>query len=149
MALKYILYGSIICGLTMVGYFGFLYFGKTLKSSDAIVVEATFMQYACGDEVDDMQVQKVNNNKYTFLIGRDIDPQVIKESKDSEFKDYFYQHQSDQFGMTFRLRGRLNKFSLFGCSNSSRLFWVEEIEMLDGSNKMTSKDILESLKTNP
>lgn len=106
-----------------------------------IVVEATFMQYLCGPEVDAMRVDSVNLAKYKYLIGEDIDPQVFPSAEVSELKGYFYDNHSDQYGLTYRLKGRLSKFNAFGCGNSTAKFWVEEIEMLDGSKKMTNKEI--------
>ena len=57
---------------------------RNQASKDLLTIEATFMQYACGDDNDDMQVQQVNSKKYNFLTGHDIDPD--SDSHQFDFK---------------------------------------------------------------
>ena len=72
--LKYFGRGLLLLTLIAISYFGFRYWTRNMKSDDLIAVEAHFMQYACGDENDDIQITKVDNEKYKFLIGKDVDP---------------------------------------------------------------------------
>lgn len=120
------------------GYFIVSFLIKNSKADDVLVIEATYMQYACGDENDDMNVEKVDKGKYGFLVGRDIDPQVHLMADTYELKDYFYHNKTKMYGFTFRLKGRLSKYDYFGCDELTPKFWVEEIERLDGSNKITA-----------
>ncbi len=140
------LFGKIILILCIViaAYYSFIYLTRNVKSEEVIVVEATFMQYMCGDENDDMKIQAVNPDTYKWLIGKDVDPQVFPLSKESELKGYFYEKRSESYGLTYRLTGRLSKYKAFGCDNNTPKFWVDEIDMIDGSKKMTSKDIAAS-----
>lgn len=78
-------------------YFGFYYWKKNQKDNDLITIEVTYMQYACGDWNDDMKVEKVNNKKYSFLIGRDIDPYI--HASEYDLKDYFYDNKTNKFYM--------------------------------------------------
>ena len=57
-----------------------------------------------------------------------------------ELKDYFYENRTSYFGLKFRLKGRLSKYYYFGCDDTTPKFWVEEIEMVDGTNKMTKEN---------
>ena len=123
-----------------VGYFGFFYFTRNLKSDEVIIIDAYFMQYACGDENDDMQVKNVDSKEYEFLIGRDIDPQITTFSSGYELKDYFWKNRTAEFGLLFRVKGRLSKYRDFGSDSSTPKFWVEEIEKMDGTNKKTRAD---------
>jgi len=132
--------GLLTISILTVGYFGFFYLTRNLKSDDEITIEAYFMQYACGDENDDMQVKKVNSKQYEFLVGRDIDPQITTLSLGYELKDYFYKNRTAEFGLMFRLKGRLSKYRDFGCDSSTPKFWVEAIEKMDGTNKKTRDD---------
>jgi len=113
---------------------------KKHEVDDLITIEATFMQYACGDENDDMQISKVDNKKYKSLIGKDIDPQVTSVPDTYELKNYFYKNRTSDFGLEFRLKGRLSKYCYFSCDDTTPEFRVEEIEMMDGTNKMTKED---------
>jgi hypothetical protein len=138
--LKYFGLGLLLLTVIGVGYFGFRYLTRNMKSDDLITIEATFMQYACGDENDDMQINKVDNKKYKSLIGKDVDPQVTLVPDTYELKDYFYKNRTGDFGLEFRLKGRLSKYCYFGCDDVTPKFWVEEIEMMDGANRMTKED---------
>lgn len=138
--LKYVGLGLLLLIVIGAGYFGFRYWTRNLKSDDLITVEATFMQYACGDENDDIQITKVDDGKYKYLVGKDVDPQVTLIPDTYELKEYFYKNRTGEFGLDFRLTGRLSKYCYFGCDYSTPKFWVEEIEMMDGTNRMTKKD---------
>jgi hypothetical protein len=138
--LKYFGLGLLLLTTIGIGYFGFRYWTRNMKSDDLITIEATFMQYACGDENDDIQINKVDNKEYKFLIGKDVDPQVTIVPDTYELKEYFYKNRTGDFGLEFRFKGRLSKYYYFGCDDSTPKFFVEEIEMMDGTNKMTKKD---------
>lgn len=138
--LKYFGLGLLLLTVISLGYFGFRYWTRNMKSDDLITIEATYMQYACGDENDDIQINKVDNKKYKFLIGKDVDPQVTLVPDTYELKDYFYKNRTSDFGLEFRFKGRLSKYCYFGCDDTTPKFWVEEIEMMDGTNKMTKND---------
>jgi hypothetical protein len=138
--LKWMKLGLLTITVLTVGYFGFFYLTRNLKSDDVIIIEAYFMQYACGDENDDMQVHKVNSKDYEFLLERDIDPEVTTLSLGYELKDYFYKNRTEEFGLMYRLKGRLSKYGDFGCDSSTPKFWVEEIEKMDGTNRKTKDE---------
>ena|SRR5687768_4788726 len=138
--LKWIKVGLLTITTLTVGYFGFFYLTRNLKSDEVIIIDAYFMQYACGDENDDMQVKNVDTKEYEFLIGRDIDPQITTFSSGYELKDYFWKNRTAEFGLLFRVKGRLSKYRDFGCDSSTPKFWVEEIEKMDGTNKKTRDD---------
>lgn len=108
------------------------------KTEEVITVEAIFMQYACGDENDDMQVQKVDLAKYQFLVGKNVDPQVGLIPDTYELKDYMYANRSDS-GFVFKVKGRLAK-THSGCDVETLKFWAEEIETIEGKNKMRKGD---------
>jgi hypothetical protein len=145
--LKWTKLGLLTITILTMGYFGFFYLTRNLKSDEVITIDAYFMQYACGDDNDDMQVKKVNSKDYEFLIGRDIDPQITTLSLGYELKDYFWANRTPEFGLLFRLKGRLSKYHDFGCDSSMPKFWVEEIEKMDGTNKKTRDDF--SLRLTP
>lgn len=132
-AIKVIGYFFLAILLFIAGYFGFYYWKKNQKNDELIIIEATFMQYACGDWNDDMQVQKVNQIKYKFLLGKDIDPHV--DASQYNLKDYFYDNRTEKHGMKYRLKGYLSKYPDFGCDDTAPKFWVEEIEKLDKKNR--------------
>lgn len=117
--------------------YGIYRFIRNQRSNDLITIEATYMQYACGDWNDDMQVEKVSAKKYKFLIGRDIDPDEVGHRFD--FKDYFYKNRTDKYGMQYRLKGYLSKYPDFGCEGEAPKFWVVEIERIDRKNKIAKE----------
>jgi hypothetical protein len=138
--LKYFARGLLLLTMIVISYFGFSYLTRNIKAEDLITVEAYFMQYACVDENDDIQIARVDNEHYKFLIGKDVDPQVTFISDTYELKEYFYENRTAEFGLEFRFKGRLGKYYNFGCDDTTPKFWVEEIERMDGTNKMTSID---------
>lgn len=138
--LKYFGLGLLWLTILGVGYGGFRFWTRNMKSDDLISIEATYMQYACGDENDDIQIKKVDNEAYKFLIGKDVDPQVTVLPITYDLKDYFYENRSGEFDLTFKFKGRLSKFYNFGCDYTTPKFWVEEIEMMDGSKRMKKED---------
>src|SRR5688500_16962107 len=97
--LKYSGLGRLLLTVSGVGYFGFRYWTRNMQSDERITIEETFMQYACGDENDDMQISKVDNKKYKFLIGKDVDPQITLVPDTYELKDYFYKNRASDFGL--------------------------------------------------
>jgi hypothetical protein len=84
----------------------------------------TFCGMAGGDENDDKQVKKVSSKEYEFLVGGDIDPQVATLSLGYELKDYFWKNRTAEFGLLFRLKGRLNITTLVATVRHQN--WVEE-----------------------
>lgn len=122
--------------------FGFLFpfiflFGCSNQSNEEklnslpITIEAEYMQYACGDWVDDMQVLNVNDTAYNFLLEKDIDPLFL--NGEGDISESFYENRTEDFGMSFRLQGFISKCALNGCDGTSPKFWITEIEKLDGS----------------
>ncbi|MCS4302010.1 hypothetical protein [Chryseobacterium sp. BIGb0232] len=132
-------YCLIIIVLLGVGYWGFNSWKHKTSLGKLIIIEATFMQYACGDENDDAKVEKVSDSRYNFLLGKDINPETENNLDPIDFKDYFYDNRTDQYHMTYRLKGRLEQDSRSGCSDSAPRFYVEEIERLDGTHRVVKK----------
>lgn len=97
-----------------------------------LTIEAEYMQYACGDWVDDMQVLKIDDTLYNFLLGKDIDPLFLDGAK--EIGELFYKNKTNNFGLKFRLKGFVSSCAVDGCDGDSPKFWMTEIEKLDGSN---------------
>jgi hypothetical protein len=126
-----------IAVLVIIAYGTYQYI-RDLRSKDLITIKATFMQYACGDDNDDMQVQQVSSKKYKFLVGRDIDPDA--DIHQFDFKEYFYSNKTDKYGMQYCLKGYLSEYPNFGCDNKAPKFWVEEMERIDGRNNVQKKD---------
>jgi len=110
----------------------------THPKKKAFALQATFMQYACGDEADDMRVKSVSDTSYAFLVGQDIDPYLNAET--ANLKDYFNNNKTGENGTTFSLKGYLDPSPSFGCDDSAPRFYVEEIARPDGKNKMTKND---------
>src|SRR5262245_24765564 len=127
---------KIILALTalVICFLLFLIVKRRITSGDLIVIEARYMQYACGDWNDDMQVYTVSSKEYSFLVEKDIDPQAGLLSLSDDLQHYFYENKENEFGMRYRLKGRLEKSS-GGCDRTAPRFWVEEIERMDGSNR--------------
>lgn len=136
---KSIRYLIIIIVLLGIGYWGFYSWKHKTFLGDVITIEATFMQYACGDENDDAKVKKVNDPRYHLLIGKDINPETKNNIDLFDFKDYFYDNRTDQYHMTYRLKGRLEINSKSGCDDFTPKFYVEEIERLDGTHQVIIK----------
>ncbi|OCA76582.1 hypothetical protein BBH99_12255 [Chryseobacterium contaminans] len=135
-SISYLIFGIILLG---VGYWGFYSWKHKTSLGDLIIIEATFMQYACGDENDDAKVKKVDDPRYQLLIGRDINPETKNGLDPFDFKDYFYDNRTDQYYMTYRLKGRLEINSKSGCDDFTPRFYVEEIERLDGTHRIIIK----------
>ncbi|AZA93367.1 Uncharacterised protein [Chryseobacterium nakagawai] len=136
---KSIRYCLILLLFLGVGYWGFNSWKHKTSLGELITIEATFMQYACGDENDDAKVKKVNDSRYNFLLGKDINPETENSLDPIDFKDYFYDNRTDQYYMTYKLKGRLEQDSRSGCSDSAPRFYVEEIERLDGTHRVIIK----------
>lgn len=134
--LKYIFFTVLALSILIIVFWGRI--DKLLsKRNELITVEATFMQYACGDDNVDMQLISVNDSSYSDLIGKDIDPSTKSTYK---LKDYFFDNKSEEFGMKYRLTGHMSNKCMFGCDNSTPKFYVETIEKMDGSMKQTKDD---------
>ncbi len=119
-----------------VAYWGFDSWKHKKSLGKPITIEATFMQYACGDENDDAKVEKVSDTSYHFLLGKDINPETENSIDPFDFKDYFYDNRTDQYYMKYRLKGRLEINSKSGCDDFTPRFYVEEIERLDGTHQI-------------
>lgn len=109
---------------------------RNQRGAHLIQIEATFMQYACGDNNDDMKVKSVSDSTFNFIVGEDIDPE-LEDKSSFELKDYFYSHRSNIHGMTYRLSGNLGENPEFGCDWQAPIFWVSSIETIDGQERIT------------
>ncbi len=98
------------------------------------------MQYACGDENDDILVTKVADPAYNWLVGKDLDPLVADEPGLRNLKSYFYANR-DKAGLHYRVTGHLSLFNVSGCGNRSRQFWIDSIAFKDGSHGISSKNL--------
>ena len=130
----------LILFLIVIGV-GVFYYRRAQVFDEILVVEAYFMQYACGDENDDSKIEKINNPKYQYLIGTEIDPQSVNNSR-YNLKDYI-ESLNEDWGDTnvvptksFLMKGKLGKYPGFGC-DGTRKFVIEEISKLDGSHKVS------------
>lgn len=140
--LAYILIAVLILGFTW-------YHKKTVKHPEKLTLEVRFMKYACGDWNDDAMILDVDNEAFEYVIGKDIDPVAIdyfftreeKQHKNS-LKDYFWDNETQQFGVDYRIVGYLSKYDNFGCESHSPRFYIDYIERLDGSNRKYSKDFI-------
>lgn len=131
--IRYLIFAIVLFG---VGYWGFYSWKHKTSLGDPITIEASFMQYACGDDNDDAKVKKVSDPRYNLLLGKDINPEDENNVDPFDFKDYFFDNRTDQFYMTYRLKGRLEINSKSGCDNYTPRFYVEEIERLDGTHRV-------------
>ena len=122
--------------ITSVAFLQYRNWKRNQHGTRLVSMEATFMQYACGDENDDMKVRSVNDSTFQFMIGEDIDPELEDQSS-FDLKAYFYTNRSDTFGMTYRLSGYLGKYPEFGCDWQASKFWVSAIEMINGQERIT------------
>lgn len=102
-------------------------------TSKELTIEAHYMQYACGDWVDDMNVSKVNDPNYKWLIGRDVDPVFYRGEK--VINEMFYSNDTSYsvYKSNIRLKGYLSKEFYSGCKKTSPRFWITHLEKLDGS----------------
>lgn len=102
-------------------------------TSKELTIEAHYMQYACGDWVDDMNVSKVNDPNYKWLIGRDVDPVFYRGEK--VINEMFYSNDTSYsvYKSNIRLKGYLSKEFYSGCEKTSPRFWITHLEKLDGS----------------
>jgi hypothetical protein len=137
-SIRYFIIAIVLLG---VGYWGFYSWKHKTSLGELITIEATFMQYACGDENDDSKVKKVSDPRYNLLIGKDINPEtsVSEGFQTLDLKNYFYDNRTDQYHMTYRLKGRLEINSKSGCDDFTPRFYVEEIERLDGTHRVIIK----------
>ena len=102
-------------------------------TSNELVIEAHYMQYACGDWVDDMRVTKTSDTTHNWLIGRDIDPVFYMGA--SDVGDMFYSDDTTDriYNNDIRLTGYMSISTSSGCDNTSPRFWITHVEKLDGS----------------
>ncbi|WP_299126035.1 hypothetical protein [uncultured Tenacibaculum sp.] len=101
-----------------------------------ITIEARFMQYACGDWNDDMNIQSVTDSSYNFILGKDIDPEFL--NGENEIRGWLYDNKSEKFGMTYKLTGFISSCAESGCDNGAPKFWITEITKLNGDEFDTS-----------
>lgn len=100
-----------------------------------IVVEAYFMQYACGDWNDDMRVTAVEDSSLIFLLDQDIDP-LLLDGPDVLNGCFFAERgpeKSERHQMEYRLRGYISRKAVSGCDNCAPRFWITEITHPDGT----------------
>ena len=105
-------------------------------NENPITIEARFMQYACGDWNDDMNIQSVNDSTYNFIIGKDIDPEFL--NGENEIRGWLYDNKTKDFGMTYQLKGYISSCAESGCDNGAPKFWIAEIKKLNGDEFNTS-----------
>lgn len=96
-----------------------------------VTIEANYMQYACGDWNDDMQVQQVSDPHYKFMVGHDIDPMF--RFGEAVLGQWFYDNRTNDYGMEYRLTGHFSKDAANGCEYGAPRFYIETIERMDGS----------------
>ncbi|MEL6562383.1 MAG: hypothetical protein AAFQ94_29710 [Bacteroidota bacterium] len=88
------------------------------------------MQYACGDWVDDMRVTSVSDTAYSFMIDRDIDPEMLNGPR--VVKNYFYDNRVGDEPFAYRMKGFLSDCAKNGCDGGTPVFRIYEIEKLSG-----------------
>ena len=104
-----------------------------------ISVEATFMQYACGDWNDDMRIDIISDTSLNYLVGTDIDPEMI--NGDRTIGGWLYDNKTIEYGYRYKLTGYISKSAKSGCENCTPKFWIEKIEKLNGEKfDMSSKN---------
>ena len=101
-----------------------------------ISIEAYFMQYACGDWNDDMNIRSASDSSYNFLVGKDIDPILYKG--EGEIRGWLFDNKTNEFGMKYRMKGYISKCAAYGCDNTAPKFWITEITKLNGDKFDTS-----------
>ncbi len=101
-----------------------------------ITIEAHFMQYACGDWNDDMNIQRVSDTNYNFIVGKDIDPEFL--NGENEIRGWLYDNKTEAFGMTYELTGFISSCATSGCDNGAPKFWIVEMNKLNGDKFDTS-----------
>ena len=97
-----------------------------------VTVSAYYMQYACGDWNDDMQIRKIDNKSLYQLVGKDIDP--IFENGEDELSDLFHLNKSDEFGLEYKLTGIIDTTKHNGCDNNAMEFVITRIEKINGDD---------------
>ena len=119
---------------------GIFFYRQAQVFDETLIIEAYFMQYACGDENDDSKIKKISNPEFQYLVGTEIDPQSVNDPN-YNLKDYI-ELLNEDWGDTsiiptkqFLMKGRLGKYPHFGC-DGTRKFIFEEISKLDGSHKI-------------
>lgn len=125
---------ALITVVVIVALYGSYRLVKNWRSGDLVTINATYMQYACGGDADDMKVSKVSMAKYQPYINRDIDPEPNTGNYD--LAQYFYDNRTDKYGMVYRLKGYFSRFPSFGCDASEPKFWVVSVERLDGKKRV-------------
>ena len=100
-------------------------------NKEPVTIEAYFMQYACGDENDDMKVNLVQDTTYNFLLEKDIDPLIFNGQ--SIINGWFYTNKTEKYHMNFRLSGYISECAKSGCYKTAPKFWITHIEKIDGS----------------
>lgn len=88
------------------------------------------MQYACGDWVDDMRVISVDDTAFSFMIDRDIDPELLNGPR--VINSYFYDNQAGDEPFAYRMKGFLSDCAKDGCDGNTPVFRIYEIEKLSG-----------------
>ncbi len=107
-------------------------------NENPITIDAHFMQYACGDGNDDMSILKVSDTTYNFILGKDIDPEFL--DGESEIRGWFYDNETNEFGMTYRMTGFISECAESGCDNRTPKFWITEIKKMNGDEFDVTSD---------
>jgi len=95
-----------------------------------MTIEARYMQYACGDWNDDMQILKVTDTTYNFLLGKDVDTEFL--NGESEISEWFFNNETKEFGMSFQIKGYISTCAISGCEDKAPKFWITDIKKLNG-----------------
>ncbi len=98
-------------------------------NENPITIEAHFMQYACGDWNDDMNIISVTDTAFNFLVGKDIDPLFLRG--EHEISGWLLDNKSEEYGMNYRLTGYIGNCPEFGCDGVPK-FWITSIKKMNG-----------------
>lgn len=126
--------------LVIIGTAVFFY-RRSQVFDETLVIEADYMQYACGEDNDDSKIAAIDNKDFAYLIGTEVDPQTSNDANYNLF-DYIDKLHEDWSNpdviptKSFRMKGKLGKYPSFGC-DGTRKFIIEEISKVDGSYKVT------------
>jgi len=106
-------------------------------NNSPITIRAHYMQYACGENNDDMKILNVADSSYNFILGKDIDPEFLNGKQN--LSDLFFDNNTEKYGMAYQMKGFISKCAQSGCGNESPKFWITEIKKLDGNEFDISK----------
>lgn len=114
--IKFLCLFLLLIGIGVLSSLAFYHWRKQLTYDDKLTLTATYMKYACGDCSVDMKVNRVNDARYRFIIGKDVFP-IPEHGSFYDLCDYVSyisfnsSTQPDDTGQPFILVGRLHKYS--------------------------------------